>query len=235
MSPGDVADGGGAARIEYRLGPAAIRRRARAVALVGSLALVLPGALIAVLVAGQGVLRSGMVQITAAALLVLAGVRAAVTHQRVVRQLARFSVHLEPEVDHGVPRHLVVRAGQRTIELRPQAIESLVEIAGTLGGVRVRIADGEGLETPDQIDVPRGGEGFAELLRALLTFAPGARFEPPRRRSRGVRLARGAAVVATSFFLPFFAVDFLHRSRLLAYGLALLVFVIVRAALRPGG
>jgi hypothetical protein len=204
---------------------------------VGSLALVLPGALIAVLVAGQGVLQSGMVQLTAALLLVLALVRVAVTYQRLVRQLARFSVHLEPGQE-GEKGALVIRAGQRTIELRPESIERLVEIAGTLGGVRVRIADGEhlaGREVPSQIDVPRGGEGFAELLRALVAFAPRARFEPPRRRTRLVRIARGAAVVATLFFLPFFAVDFLHRSRLLAYGLALLVFVIVRAALRPGG
>ena len=203
---------------------------------MGSLALVLPGALIAMLVAGQGVLQSRMVQISAGLLLVLALVRVAVIYQRLVRQLARFSVCLEPG-EQGKQGALVIRAGERAIELRPESIERLVEVAGTLGGVRVRVADAEhvaGLQVPSQIDVPRGGEGFAELLRALLAFAPRARFDLPRRRSRLVRIARGAAVVATLFFLPFFAVDFLHRSRLLAYGLALLVFVIVRAALRPG-
>jgi hypothetical protein len=223
--------------VDYRLDPAAVRRRARAVALLGSLALIAPGALIAVLVAGQGVLRNGLVVTTALLLLLLAVVRAAVTYGRLVRQLGRFSVRVKArrsgEAEAEAEQVLVLRAGQRTIELRPESIERLVEIAGALGGLRMRIADSELLEVPPQIDIPRGGEGFAELVRAVVAFAPAARFDPPRRRPPILRFARGAAVVAALFFLPFLAVDFIHRSRLLAYGVALLVFVVVRAALRP--
>ncbi len=224
--------------VDYRLDPAAVRRRARAVALLGSLALIAPGALIAVLVAGQGVLRNGLVVTTALLLLLLAVVRAAVTYGRLVRQLGRFSVRVQArrgkaEAEAEAEQVLVLRAGQRAIELRPESIERLVEIAGALGGLRMRIADSELLDVPPQIDIPRGGEGFAELVRAVTAFAPAARFDPPRRRPPILRFARGAAVVAALFFLPFIAVDFIHRSRLLAYGVALLVFVVVRAALRP--
>ncbi len=224
--------------VDYRLTPAALRRRARSVALLGSLALIAPGALIAVLVAGQGVLHNGLVVAAALLLLLLAVVRAAVTYGRLVRQLGRFSVRVQArqggEAQAEAEQVLVLRAGQRTIELRPESIERLVEIAGALGGLRVRIADSELLDLPPQIDIPRGGEGFAELVRAVVAFAPAARFVPPRRRPPIFRFARGAAVVAALFFLPFLAVDFIHRSRLLAYGVALLVFVVVRAALRPG-
>ena len=191
----------------------------------------LPGALVAVLVAGQGVLQNEMVWIAAGALLALAAVRVVMTYQRLVRQLSRFSVHVEMSEN---AKSLAVRAGARTIALRPESIERLVEIGGSLGGVRLYIAESDRVgEVPARIDVPRGGSGFPILLRALITFAPEARFEPPKPRSRVVRVVRGVGVVAALFFLPFFAVDFVHRSRLLAYALALLVFVIVRAALRP--
>ena len=108
-------------------------------------------------------------------------------------------------------------------------IARILEIAGSLGGLRI-----ESLPDPRSgvvfvVDVPRGGSGWAEVRSAVEAFGP---IERRGRRGPAVRFAMGALVVAGIFFLPFILDDFVSRSKLVAASLVAGAWIAIRLALR---
>lgn len=79
------------------------------------------------------------------------------------------------------------------------------------------------------VDVPRGGEGYAEVRAGLEAWG---KVERRGRRGRAMRLGVAALVVAGIFFLPFLLEDFVARSRILAAGLVAGMWIAMRMALR---
>jgi hypothetical protein len=108
-------------------------------------------------------------------------------------------------------------------------VARILEIDGSLGGVRV-----ESLPDPRSgvvfvVDVPRGGAGWADVRAAVEQWRP---VERRSRRGPAVRLLVGALVVAGIFFLPFLLDDFVARSQLVAAGLVAATWIAMRLALR---
>jgi hypothetical protein len=203
--------------VRYRLGEQASRSRARATAALEAAAVLAPMLLVLALIHSMRYAGTGALALVAGALVVLAAVRAALVHARLLRRLQRFEVTLDGDV-------LAVDTATARLSAPRAAVKRVVELGGALGGLRIELATEKDPRLPDRIDVPRGGEGFGELRAALEAWCG---VERAKRRGRLLWIAVGFLVVAVIFFLPF-ALDDAARSRWVALAVVLGAWIVLR-------
>ena len=208
--------------IRYTLPPGASQRRALVTALARALTSLAPVLLAVVLLRRMGWAPTGMFWAVVAALVALVVVRAVVGYSSARRRLGSMAIVLEDDEI----RIEGLRDGWSVLRARTARI---VEVEGSLGGLRVESEPDGRSGVVYVVDVPRGGEGFAEVRARLETWRP---VERRGRRGRTMRLAMGALVVAGIFFLPFLLDDFVARSRVLAAALVAGMWIAMRMALR---
>jgi hypothetical protein len=208
--------------LEYRLGEGVAKVRARAAALLGGATSLAPVVLAIVLLRRLGWGPSGPFWAVAVALGVLVAVRQSVAYGAMYRRLRALVVVV---ADDGVR---VATAREATAIVRAN-VARVVEVEGSLGGLRIEArADGAG--TPAAVvQVPRGGVGFAEVRARLERWG---RIERRSRRGPAVRVAIGAAIVVAFFFTPFLLEDFVARSKFFAAALVIGMWVAMRMAMR---
>jgi hypothetical protein len=208
--------------IRYKLGDAPAARRARISTTIGVVTSLAPVVLAVVLLNELGWHPNGAFWAVAIALVALVLVRAGVAHGPSRRSL----------------RGLVVAVGEDDIRVESTrdgpAVERaklarIVEVEGPLGGLRVESRPDQTSGLVSIVNVPRGGEAYGEVRARLEQWRA-----PERRGRRGpaMRLAIGAVVVAAIFFVPFLLDDFVARSRFVAAGLIVALWVVMRAVLR---
>lgn len=209
----------------YRLAAPAIARRALFGTLAETVSATAPPLFVLLVLGRLDVAPPRYLAAGAVLLVVLAIARGWTTQKRLTRHLKHFAVEVGPlDVVIGTLR------GEHRVP-RP-AIERIREIPGVLGGLRLDLAEGwDGKDdSPELVDVPRGGQGFAELRTALEDIRP---LEAPKRGRRELRIAVFVLVVASIFFVPF-ALDMIGgQSRLIALAVVLAVWVGMRLLLRP--
>jgi hypothetical protein len=203
----------------YVLGERAALERGRATAAFAAVATVMPPLLVMLLI-GQLDLAPVLVVLPIASLiLALGAVRGVVGYRSVVRRLRSF----EASVDAGA---LWITSSRARVRVPLEAVARIVEIDGRLGGLRIEVTPAPDL--PVRIDVPRGGERFADLKNALAACRP---IERAPRRRRASRVVFGALIVLAIFFAPFVVDDLGARSRVAACVVILALWVAMRAAL----
>jgi hypothetical protein len=208
----------------YQLPPDVARRRALATALVRAATSLAPVVLAIVLLRRVGWAPTVTFWSVAAALAALVAVRAVVGYGSASRRLAALSVTLDGDA-------LRVDGIREGWSIERPLVARIVEVEGSLGGLRVERQPDPRSGVVFVANVPRGGPGYAELRAALAAWHP---IERRGRRGPAVRLAIGAFVVAGIFFLPFVLEDFVARSRLLAAALVAGTWIAMRLALRQG-
>lgn len=209
----------------YRLADSAIARRALFGALAETVSATAPPLFVLLVLGRLAVAPPQYLAAGGALLVVLALVRAWTTLKRLKRHLKQFVVEVGPlDVLIGTLR------GEHRVP-RP-AIERIREIPGVLGGLRLDLMQGwDGKDdSPELVDVPRGGEGFSELRAALEDIRP---LEAPKRGRRELRIVLFVVVIASIFFVPFILDMIGGQSRLIALGVVLAVWVGMRILLRP--
>ena len=208
--------------IRYQLSADAARRRALASASTRAVTSLAPVVLAIVLLRRLGWAPTVAFWAVVAAIGVLVAVRAFVGFATTRRRLAA----------------LVVTAGDDAIRIdglragwaiERQRVARVVEVEGALGGLRVESDPDARTGVVFVVDVPRGGEGWADVRAVVARWRP---IERRGRRGPAVRVLIAALVVAGIFFLPFLLEDFVARSRLLAAGLVAGTWLAMRAALR---
>ncbi len=209
---------------EYRLSEEALRKRALLAATISSATAVAPAVFVLLALARLLVAPAGWLVGAAGAVVLLAAIRAGYTLSRMKRHLRAFTVRLEDMT-------LVVRTFRGLYELPPTAITALREVPGVLGGLELDLAPGwDGRrDSPEVVDIPRGGEGFGDLRAGLERMRP---LEPPRHLSRVVRALLVVFVVVALFFLPFVLDAARGTSRLFAIAIVLAFWVVMRMVLR---
>jgi hypothetical protein len=208
--------------IRYALAEPAVIERGRATALFGAVATMLPPLLVMVLVAQLDLAPRAVVIAIAALVVALGAARGAVGYRLVLRRLRALVIRIDPEA-------LVVDTARASLVVPRRAVAKIIEIDGPLGGLRLELRGGPDLpDLPDRVDLPRGGEHFADLRTELALWSPLTR--APRRR-RLTRVGLGALVVLAIFFVPFFVDDVVMRSRVAACAVILGLWLATRAAL----
>jgi len=213
--------------VEYSLTERAALVRARWSAALATLSAMAPAVFTVLALAKLSLLPPTYLAVVLALLTLLAGARVAVGYTQLKKHLAAFHVRVSDDADE--PVMIDTRRGRHDIPR--SGIQAVREIDGALGGLRVELEpgwDGE-KDSPEYVDVPRGGDAFGALREALGAIKP---VERPKRRSRAIRIAIGIAVVAGIFFLPFFIDDIFGQSKALAVGLVLVVWVGLRVVVR---
>jgi hypothetical protein len=209
--------------VKYSLDAAIVTKRALAGAAAGTIATVGPVVFGLVLLLRTGAsMDPTLVWGVCIALGVLAAVRSLIAFQRMRSELSGLAIDAGEET-------LEVKTRRRTHSLPRSAIESIVEVPGWLGGLRVILVerwDGT-RDAAEYLDIPRGGEGFGELRAALEKWKT---VELPKRRGRFARIAIGIAIVLGLFFVPFLVAD-VGQSPILAAAMVLAGFVAMRIAL----
>lgn len=208
----------------YALAPEAVRRRALVTAAMTTSASIAPVGVAIVLFVELGAPIGGRALVLAgAAALALGIARLLLVRRQVAAHLSALQVTQEEDV-------LVVRTRSGVHRIPRASIERVRDIPGALGGLRVELADGwdGGEDSPAYVDVPRGGEGWAELRAGLDRWRA---IEPPRRMAARVRVAVGVAVVLLLFFAPFFLDDVFGASKPGAIAAVIAVWVVLRLAL----
>jgi hypothetical protein len=109
------------------------------------------------------------------------------------------------------------------------SVARIVEVEGSLGGLRVESQRDPATGELSVVHVPRGGARFAEVRATLEHWRP---IERRGRRGPAVRFAIGAAIVVAIFFTPFLLEDFVARSKVIAAVLVIGMWIAMRAALR---
>jgi hypothetical protein len=208
----------------YQLPPDVARRRALATALVRAATSLAPVVLAIMLLRRVGWAPTIAFWSVAVALGALVAVRAVVGYGSANRRLAALSVTLDGDA-------LRVDGIREGWSIERPLVARIVEVEGSLGGLRVERQPDPRSGVVFVASVPRGGPGYADLRAALATWHP---IERRGRRGPAVRLAIGALVVAGIFFLPFVLEDFVARSRLLAAALVAGTWIAMRLALRQG-
>ncbi|HEX7602001.1 MAG TPA: hypothetical protein VF316_10365 [Polyangiaceae bacterium] len=209
----------------YRLADSAIARRAIFGAVAETVSATAPPLFVLLVLGRLAVAPPQYLAAGGALLVVLALARAWTTQKRLKRHLKQFVVEVGPlDVVIGTLR------GEHRVP-RP-AIERIREIPGVLGGLRLDLAQGwDGKDdSPEIVDVPRGGDGFSELRTALEDIRP---LEAPKRGRRELRIVLFVVVIVSIFFVPFILDMIGGQSRLIALAVVLAVWVGMRILLRP--
>jgi hypothetical protein len=208
--------------IRYQLGDAAATARARAAAAVGAVTSLAPVVFAVVLVRRIGWAPTGEFWAVVVALGALVVVRAAVAYATARRKLRALVVTVSDD-------DLRVESTRDGYTIDRARVARIVEVTGALGGLRVESEPDPRSGVVFVAHVPRGGEGYAEVRAHLEPWRP---IERRGRRGPAVRVAIGVAVVAAIFFVPFLLEDFVVRSKLLAAGLVVGMWLAMRTALR---
>lgn len=208
--------------IRYRLGDEVATRRARASAALGAATSLTPVLFALVLLGKLGWRPPAAVWIVAASLLALVAARTVVAYGSARRRLRSVVIVVtDDDIRFEAPR--AVEAIERA------RVARITEIDGPLGGLRVQSQPDARSGVVSFVHVPRGGDAFGEVRRALEGWRP---VERRGRRGPAVRVALGAAVVLGMFFAPFLLDDFVARSKLLATGLVFGMWAAMRLVLR---
>jgi hypothetical protein len=198
----------------------AARRRAAASAAIGACTAIAPLLLGLELLPRVGWSPTPAFWAVGGAIGVLIVVRTVVQFSTARRRLGALRVSLEDDV-------LTTESLGDKLAIPRARIGRVVEIDGTLGGVRVEsLPDASGAVTV--ISMPRGGDRFGEMRAAI------ERWRSIERRPRlgvGVRLLFGIGVVTAIFFLPFLLDDF-ARTKAVAAILVLLAWGVTRWTMR---
>lgn len=208
--------------IRYRLGAAAAKRRAMAASVVGAVTAVAPVVLGLELLPRLGWSPNGIFWIVAAAIGALIVVRTASQFATTRRRLAALEVTLD---DDGI----ATATSSDMLTVPRTRVARIVEVDGTLGGIRVESEPDARTGVILVASIPRGGERFGDIRAALEQWRP---VERRARLGRGVRILSGAAVVAAVFFLPFVLDDLVTRSKVLPAVLVLLAWAVTRWTMR---
>jgi hypothetical protein len=208
--------------IRYQLGARAANRRAAAAALISAATTLAPVVLGLELVPRLGWSPTAAFWALAVAVGVLFVVRAGSQYSTARRRLAALRITVDDEV-------IVTETARDALTIPRAEVERIVEIAGSLGGLRVEARPDRRTGVVLVATVPRGGENFGDVRAGLEAWRP---IERRRRLGRGVRILLGAGVVAAVFFLPFLLDDLVGRSKAVAAALVLLAWVITRWVMR---
>jgi hypothetical protein len=211
-----------AGSVRYELGERAANARARTSAFVGSGIAAAPLVMVVIVLRKLGYPLGGTTLAIAGALGALLFVRGYAEYVRVRSRLRLFHVEADET-------KLVVVGRSARLELDRSAIERIVAVDGPLGGLRVLLKTGGNPDAPSRVDVPKGGQRFAELRERLASWAP---IERAGRRSRATRIVLGVLVVVGIFFLPFVFDDFVARSKVAAFVVILGVWLAMRVVAR---
>lgn len=209
--------------MKYGLEASVATKRALAGAAAGTIATVGPVLFGLVLLLRTGAtLDMTIVAAVCIALALLAMLRSVLAFQRMRSELGALAIEIGEET-------LEVKTRRRKHSIPRTAIESITEVPGWLGGLRVNFVEGwDGTRNAaEYLDIPRGGEGFGELRAALEKWKT---VELPKRRGRMARIAIGIAIVLGLFFVPFLVAD-VGQSPIVAAGMVLAGFLAMRIAL----
>jgi hypothetical protein len=208
--------------LEYRLGDPAATRRARAAAALGGATSIAPVVLAVVLLRRLGWGPSVAFWTVAVALAALVAVRAVVSYGAMRRRLRALVITVSPEEIRAAAARdasVIARAG----------VARIVEVEGSLGGLRVESLRDPASGDVSVVHVHRGGARFPEVRATLERWRA---IERRGRRRPAVRFAIGAAIVVAIFFTPFLLEDFVARSKLIAAVLVIGMWIAMRGALR---
>lgn len=220
MGPGQRAVEG---VIRYRLGDAEAIRRARAAAVVRASTSLAPIVLAIVILRRLGWAPGVVFWSITCLLVVLVVTRAVVGYSTVRRKLRALVVTLSDEDIHA-------DTASDGYSIARSRVARVVEIEGSLGGLRVEsVPDGHN-GVVFEVQVPRGGLGYADVRGRLESWRP---IERRGRRGPALRLTMGALVVAGIFFVPFLMEDFVARSKVVAATLVAGTWIAMRVAMRP--
>jgi hypothetical protein len=208
--------------IRYRLGDAAVRRRATVAAAVGATIALAPVLLGLELLPRLGWAPTGTFWAVVTAIGALVLVRTISGYQTARRRLTSLRVALDDDA-------IVTETPRETLTIPRERVARILEIDGELGGVRVESTPDPGSGIVLVANVPRGGEGFGDLRARLDQWRA---IERRPRLGVGVRVLFGAGVVAAVFFLPFLLDDFVARSKVVAAVLVVLIWAVTRWTMR---
>lgn len=208
--------------IRYRLGEAEATRRARWASVVRAVSALAPIALAIVLLHRLGWAPTVPFWAVVGVLVALVATRAGVGYTSTRRKLRSLVVTVSDEDIH------VENARDGYSIARPR-VARIVEIDGSLGGLRVESVPDARSGVVFEAQVPRGGEGYSAVRGTLEAWRT---IERRGRRGPAMRLALGAAVVAAIFFVPFLLEDFVARSKLVAAVLVAGMWLVMRLATR---
>jgi len=213
--------------VEYRLSPDAVLSRARASAALATASSIAPAVFTVLALYKMDLVPKAYLAIVLGLLTLLAAARIAFGYTQLKKHLAAFVVRLTDDPDDV----LMIDTRRGRFDIPRPSITRVREIDGALVGLRVELKKGWDGDTdsPELVDIPRGGMGFGELRASLDRIKP---VERPRKNSRIARIAVAVLVVAGIFFLPFFLDDLFGRSKMLAVGLVLVVWVGLRVVVR---
>jgi hypothetical protein len=208
--------------IRYRVGDAEATRRARWASVVRAVSSLAPIALAIILLHRLGWAPTLAFWAVAGVLVALVVTRAGLGYSSTRRKLRSLVVTVSDEDLHVEN----VRDGYSIARAR---VARIVEIDGSLGGLRVESLPDPRSGVVFEAHVPRGGEGFADVRGMLESWTT---IERRGRRGPATRVAMGAAVVGAIFFVPFLLEDFVARSKLVAAGLVAGMWLVMRVVLR---
>ena len=208
--------------MHYRLGEAVATRRAAAASAVGAVTSLAPLILAVVLVHKLGWRPWVGFWGVAVALALVVGVRAVVAYRTMSRRLRAFEVTVTDDM-------LLMRWPREALAIARASVARITEVDGPLGGLKVEsVPDAQGVAAC-VIHVPRGGEAYGSVRKALEGWR---RIERRGRRGRGALLVTGVVVVAAIFFVPFLLEDVVGRSRILAVALVVGMGLTMRMVVR---
>jgi hypothetical protein len=219
VGPGERAVEG---LIRFRLGQAEATRRARAASLVRAVTSLAPIVMAVVLVRRLAWAPGPAFWAVAGALVALVATRALAGYGGMRRKLRALVVTVSEE-------DIRVETTGDAYSIPRGRVARVVEIAGSLGGLRVESLPDPRSGVVLEAHVPRGGEGYADVRRRLESWGP---VERRGRRGPAVRVAIGALVVGAIFFVPFLLEDFVARSRVVAAVLVAGMWIAMRVAMR---
>jgi hypothetical protein len=208
--------------IRYRLGDAEATRRARWASVVRAVSSLAPMVLAIVLLFRLGWAPTAAFWVVVAVLVALVATRAAVGYSTTRRRLLTLVVTVSGEDIH-------VENVRDGYAIPRDRVALIVEVDGSLGGLRVESLPDPRSGVVFEAHVPRGGEGYSEVRDRLESWRT---IERRSRRGPAMRVAVGAVVVAAIFFVPFILEDFVARSKLVAAGLVAGMWLVMRLVLR---
>jgi hypothetical protein len=208
--------------IQYQLGTAAAKRRAAVAAGIGSATSLAPVVLSLELVPKLGWSPPAVFWALALAVGALLVVRTSVQYAGGKRRLTALRVRLDDA-------SVTTETARASLTIGRGEVERIVEVAGTLGGIRVESRPDPRTGVVLVASLPRGGDGFGDVRTTLEQWRP---IERRPRASRAVRIGFGVGVVAAIFFLPFVLDELVGRSKLVAAVIVLLAWAVMRWVVR---